>query len=507
MKKQTKAPITLSKSKLLLYLQCHRRLWLEINSQVPRQESAETLANFAVGNQVGEIARQIYDPAGKGTFLDRDAMGYEAAFASTPPLLSSSQPIFEAGFKAEGAQVFADVMLPVKKGGKRAWRMVEVKSSSSVKDYHRDDAAIQSFVTRRAGVPLASIAVAHIDLSWVYRGGGDYSGLLKEVDLTGEAFTREDEVIQWIAGAKKVVKKRLEPVVTTGQRCIKPYPCSFLEYCQSKEPQAKHPVQWLPSVQTKALKAAIVDGGLTEIRDVPDDLLNEIQLRVKKHTLSKKVYFDAKGAATDLAQYKLPAYFLDFETINPAVPMRKGTKPFQQIPFQFSVHILSRAGTLKKAGFLDLSGKDPSKPLAEALISACGLSGPVFAYKASFEKKCIADLAARFSRLRTALLAINARMVDLLPVAQQHYYHPSQQGSWSIKCVLPALVPELSYGKLDEVQDGGAAQRAFLEAIDRKTSAGRLAVIHKRLTDYCCLDTYAMVRLWQAFSGHTDFNI
>ena len=148
---------------------------------------------------------------------------------------------------------------------------------------------------------------------------------------------------------------------------------------------------------------------------MPDDLLNEIQLRVKKHTLSKKIYFDADGAAADLAQYKLPAYFLDFETINPAVPMWKGTKPFQQIPFQFSIHALSKTGKLKQTGFLDLTGKDPSKPLAEALIKACGLRGPVFAYNASFERKCIDDLAARFPRLRTALLAINARIVDLLP--------------------------------------------------------------------------------------------
>lgn len=141
----------LSKSKLLAFRQCPKRLWLEIHRSELRADSAATEASFAVGHQVGDIARRIYDPDGKGSLIDIGALGFEAAFAKTQELLAASQPIFEAGFSAEGALAFADILLPVKRKGKKCWRMVEVKSSTSVKDYHRDDAAIQAHVARDGG--------------------------------------------------------------------------------------------------------------------------------------------------------------------------------------------------------------------------------------------------------------------------------------------------------------------------------------------------------------------
>jgi hypothetical protein len=197
----------------------------------------------------------------------------------------------------------------------------------------------------------------------------------------------------------------------------------------------------------------------------------------------------------------LPAYFLDFETIQFAVPIWKGTRPYQQIPFQFSIHRLSRTGKIEQQAFLDLSGADPSKAFAEDLIAACGERGPIFVYNAGFETARIRELSERFPRLAKPLLALNERVVDLLPVARDDYYHPSQQGSWSIKAVLPALCPDLHYGDLDGVQDGGMAMDAFLEALAPQTSKTRKSEIEQQLLAYCALDTYAMVRLWVAFSG------
>ena len=212
-------------------------------------------------------------------------------------------------------------------------------------------------------------------------------------------------------------------------------------------------------------------------------------------------------AWTDAIVRCLPALFLDFETIQFAVPIWKGTRPYQQIPFQFSLHRLGRNGTLEPQSFLDLSGHDPSKGFAEALISACGERGPVFVYNAGFETARIRELAERFPRLKRSLLAINERVVDLLPVARDRYYHPSQQGSWSIKKVLPVVAPDLSYSDLDGVQDGGMAMKAFMEATANQTAAARKAQIKQQLLDYCALDTLAMVRLWQFFSGRTDLRI
>lgn len=490
----------LSKSKLLAWRQCPKRLWLEIHRKELLNFSDASKATHQTGHTVGDIARRIYDPDGEGHFLDLADISFSELLAQSEALSKNGrQAIFEAGFCANGALSLADVMLPVKQGRKRAWRMVEVKSSTSLKDYYRDDAAIQAYVTRAAGVPLIAISVAHIDKNWIYPGKGDYQGLLVEHDLTEEAFAREEEVEGWIAAAQSVARKRKEPAIGTGEHCTAPYACGFADYCSSQEPQAEYPVHWLPRVQTKALKEHLAQC-TGELCDVPDELLNERQLRVKHCTLNNEIWFDAEGAAADLAPHKLPGYFLDFETVQFAVPIWKGTRPYQQIPFQFSVHRLSRSGKLEHREFLDLSGKDPSKRFAEALIEACDQRGPVFVYNAAFEITRIKELADRFPKLKKPLLAINERIVDLLKVAATRYYHPSQQGSWSIKKVLPAIAPDLRYDALDGVQDGGMAMDAFNEAIANECEEDRKVEIDLQLREYCGLDTMAMVRLWNFMS-------
>lgn len=494
---------TLSKSKLLSFKQCPKRLWLELNKPELRCDSEATRQQFDTGNAVGELARRLYDPAGTGVLLEPFASGFAAAFEQTSALLDRAQPIFEGSFTANGALALADVMLPLppERDGRLAWRMVEVKSSTSVKDYYRDDVAIQAYVAREAGVPLRAIALAHIDSSWVYPGDGDYAGLLVEQDLSEQAFGRGAEVAGWISAAQVVARQRSEPPMATGDQCTQPNPCSFSAYCQGQQPAPEYPVQWLPRVQSKALKTLIRERGVRDMREVPDDLLNAPQLRVKHHTLAGSTYFDAAGAAAELKAHQLPAYFLDFETIQFAVPRWAGTRPYEQLPFQFSLHRLARNGELSHDAFLDLSGASPLRSFAEQLIACCGEQGPVFVYNAGFETGRIRELAARFPQLSPALLAINARVVDLLPLAQRHFYHPSQCGSWSIKQVLPALAPELRYDALDGVQDGGAAMRSYLEAIAPATTAARRQQIEQQLLAYCELDTLAMLRLWQVFCG------
>lgn len=492
----------LSKSKLMAFRQCPKRLWLWVHRPELAQDSGAAQAGVQVGFEVGEVARRLYDPDGRGAILDLQAEGYDAAIARTRTLLLGDRPIFEGGFRAAGALAFADVLLPVRRRARRAWRMVEVKSSASLKDYHRDDAAIQSFIARSDGLTLAGVAVAHIDSQWTYPGNGDYRGLLIEQDVTDEALTRQYEVSGWIADAQAVVKRRKEPAIHTGGHCTQPYECPFHEYCRGQEPQAKQPLDWLPYVRTKNLRSYIEAHPAGELRDVPDELLNDLQKRVKAVSLSGRPFFDRSGAARALRSLRPPACFMDFETIQFAVPIWKGTRPYQQIPFQFSVHRLGVRGALSQEEFLDLSGEDPSKRFAEALVRACGERGPVFVYNATFEKSRLAELAQRFPRMRQSLSALTDRIVDLHPIARDHFYHPDQQGSWSIKDVLPAACPDLSYEKLDGVRDGGMAQEAFLEAMAPATSPHRKAEIECQLVAYCSLDTYAMVRLWEFLSGN-----
>ena len=491
----------LSKSKLLAFRQCPKRLWLEVHRPELREDSADAQARFQTGYQVGDIARRLYDLEGTGAAIDVDAEGFEGAFARTAELLTASRgPVFEAGFRAGGALAFADVMLPVFENGQPGWRMVEVKSSTSVKDYHRDDVAVQAFVAQSAGVNLKSVALAHIDSSWVYPGNEDYRGLLVENDLTAEAFSRSGEVKGWIEEAQRIVAQPAEPDIAVGAHCSDPFECGFCKHCNQGNPQPEYPLNWLPRISATKLEQLAAQG-VSDLRGVPDELLSDKQALVKEHTLAKTVFFDAAGAAADLAPYGFPAYFLDFESIQFAVPIWKGTRPYQQIAFQFSLHTLAGSGLLAQTAFLDLSGEDPSAPFANALILACGENGPVFVYNAAFETTRIRELAERYPDLAGPLLGINARVVDLYPIARNRYYHPSQQGTWSIKTVLPAIVPELSYDKLDGVADGGMAMEAFSEAIRPGTSEARKSEIERQLLAYCRLDTFAMVRLWQFFSG------
>lgn len=488
----------LSKSKILAFRQCPNRLWLEIHKPELRDDSGSVMV-FQIGNQVGDVARSIYDTEKTGVTIDIDALGHGAALALSAELLAMGQsPIFEAGVAIEGALAYADVMLPESLDGALVWKMIEIKASTGMKDYYRDDIAVQAYIAASAGLRLSSVSLAHIDNSFVYQGDGDYCGLLKENDLTAEANSRHDEVAAWIAGAHHVAALTEEPEIATGPQCSSPFACSFCDYCNRDRVWPEYPISSFPNLsgwRRTAVEAEESD----DLREIPDELLTAMQLRVKQACVSGETYFDAEGAAADLAHHGFPAYFLDFETAMFAVPIWKETRPYQQLPFQFSLHILAEEGDLQHHGFLDLSGDDPSRACAQSLVDLCGAKGPVFAYNAGFEKRVMRHLAGRFPDLAASLQAIIERVVDLFPIARNRYYHPSQQGSWSLKAVLPALCPDLSYNQLDGVQDGGMAVAAFMEAIGPSTTTERKAEIEDQLLEYCKLDTFAMVRIWKAF--------
>lgn len=495
----------LTKSKIMAYRQCPKRLWLEIHKPELRDDSASQAA-FAAGNEVGTAARSYFDPKKKGTFIDIHELGHSEAIRYSAELLTKGEgPIFEAGLSIAGALAYADVMLPANWDGKAHWRMIEVKSSTKVHDHYRDDLAIQAFIASEAGVSLTSTSIAYIDNTYTYLGNDyygemGYSGLFKVLDLTEETTERFDEVKEWITLAQEIAKQPVEPEIETGDQCQKPYNCSFCNYCNRDKTFPDFPLSSLPRLHSKR-RTVIEQSGIDDLRDVPDDMLNVLQQRVKECSASGVPYYDAEGAAAALRDHIYPAYFLDFETISFAVPIWAMTKPYSKLPFQYSIHTVHPDGEMQHDGFLDLAGLDPSQACAIQLIKDCGVQGPIFAYNAGFESGVIRGLAERFPDLAPKLHGIIERIVDLLPVVRNNYYHPSQHGSWSIKAVLPAVCPELTYDSLDGVKNGGMAQEAFLEAINPNTTSERKEQIQQQLHDYCKLDTFAMVRLWQVFKG------
>ena len=534
----------LSKSKLIAFRQCPKRLWLEVHHPEWREDSEATQAVFATGHQVGEIAQNIFDPKGRGTLIDIQDLGIRAALAKTTELVQapSPQPVFEAGFSADpagngGALAFADILLPVNqtdpaKGKPVAWDMIEVKSSTSVKDYYRDDAAIQHYVATQAGLNLRSIAIAVIDNQWVYPGGGNYQGLLKTEDLTAACIEKASQVQEWIALAQTIVNQAQAPDCATGNQCRDPFACGYYTHCATQEGRlnadVEHPVQWLPRAnvgQWETLIAAARQAQpettlpalpLQSMLDVPDHYLSEVQQRVKQSHLNQQAYMDWPGLSEALAPHDprlgQSAWFLDFESVMPAIPVWAGTRPYETVLTQYSCHEVRADGTIIHHEFLDTSGEDPRPALARHLLKALGETsgtgrGPIFTYSA-YERTQLNNLAIALPRHRIAIERVIARLVDLLPIARQCVYHPAQQGSWSIKSVLPALLgrddPRLSYEELSQagqVANGGDAQMAFMEAIAPNTEPARRKALHAQLLAYCQLDTYAMVRLWQVFRG------
>lgn len=490
----------LSKSKIIAFRQCPKRMWLELNRPELCDDSASEVA-FAIGNEVGEVARRIYDPEQQGMLIDVGMMGWESAYERTEAWLKEHKaPLFEAALRIPGALALADVMLPVAGDGAPRWRMIEVKSSGAVKDYHLEDLAVQSHIASASGINLSSAAVAHIDTSFVYPGEGNYEGLLKEVELTAEVRSMAEEVVGWIWAAQETAALAEEPEIETGAHCSSPFQCSFIGYCNRNEPKLDYPLSSFYRL-TKGHREQMEAAGVTGVRDAPDSLLSEANRIIKRQTLAGEAWFDATGAAASIARYPGTAYFLDFETIGFAVPVWPGTRPYQQIPFQFSLHIAPPGGGIEHHEFLDLSREDPTESFAKALIGFCGTSGPIYVYNAAFERRIMRETGARHPRFAPALEALCLRLVDLEPIARQHYYHPQQHGSWSLKAVLPAICPDLSYKDLEGVANGNMAQQAFQIAINPSTTPERRREIETQLLAYCRLDTFALLRLWQYFSG------
>lgn len=493
----------LSKSKLIAFRQCPKRLWLELHKPELRDDSGSQAA-FNIGYQVGDIAQKVFDPDDAGINVDPNDIGWDESATQTETSLQSGDgPVFEALLSLPGSLALADVMLPDLSSGELRWQMIEVKSSTGVKDYHRDDIAIQTYIAQRNGIALSKVGVAHINNQFVYPGDQDYDGLLHVEDLTEEAKGRHAEVEQWIADAQSTAAQEDEPIKEVGGHCREPFTCGFRDYCWKDVPQPEIPASILPRIQAKKVNDW-ESRGITELRDTPDNEINDSQLRVKIATLSGETYFDAAGAAAALAGQTAPAYFLDFETVTFPVPIWKGTRPYQQLTFQFSLHRVDADGTLHHSEFLDISGEDPREALIHAMLKDCGSVGPIYVYFEGFEKTRILELADAFPQYASKLHALLPRVVDLLPIARNHYYHPSQRGSWSIKAVLPAICPELSYADLEDVQHGLGAVDAYKEAINSETTPERKETLREQLLKYCELDTLATVKIWQFFKGTSN---
>ena len=486
---------SLSKSRLISAWQCPKKLYLEKFHPEFAEVTDDMEAMFALGHEVGAVARAIYGTRESVEIqFDRRT---SRMLTATHDLLASGfrSPIFEATFEYDGILVRVDALLP----DEDDWRLVEVKASTSAKDYHVLDCAIQEWVLRHCGVRLTSVSLAHVNNQFVYEGDGNYDGLLVEHDLTHEVKTADPRVVDLIAAARAAISGAM-PTVGVGVRCSQPYDCTFVNQCWPND--TEYPVAGLRG--SKAKLGLYVAAGYHDIRDVPaDEISAETQLRIHHVTCSGKPEV-LGGAQAVLSALPYPRYYLDFETIAPAIPIWPGTRPYAAVPVQWSCHIDDGSGEgnfedMQHEEFLDLSGQPPMRALAESLIGCLGDTGPVLMYT-NYEEQVIRGLAEMFPDLAEDLRKIIDRLFDLHPVVKANYYHPDMLGSWSIKAVLPTINPALDYKQLEGIREGTAAASGFLEAIDPETDMFRKLELEEQLRRYCRFDTEAMVEIVRFFS-------
>lgn len=480
-----------SKSLYTRGLQCPKSLWLKKHKpSVLTAPDSSREAVFSNGDNVGALAHSLF-PNGKE--IKFEGSSFDEKIEQTRQWIEQGESvIYEATFKYDGVLVMVDILHFVK----GVAHIYEVKSSTSLKEVYKNDISIQYYVLNGLGYEVGSANVVHINSDYV-RG--------EELDLR-EFFTIQD-VTQIVKEKQKDIPQRLqdfremlkgeEPKIEIGMQCLNPYECDACEYCwdiQRKIPS--YSVFNLAKLKWEK-RFELYHSGITKLEEIKD--LSPFSEGQRLQILSEKnpqVVIKKDKIAQFLSTLKYPIYHLDFETFQQSIPQWKGVSPYEQIPFQYSLHIDYGNGKLEHREFLAQEGSDPRGELVKSLLKDIPQDVMVMAYNASFERGVIRKLAREFDKDAQALNQIASNIVDLMiPFADKDYYHPEMRGSYSIKKVLPALVPEMkeAYKELDLIHDGGEAMESY--AILHLMSEEQRRAYREALLKYCHLDTLAMVKV------------
>lgn len=479
----------LSKSKYCKGIQCPKILWLD---RYKPEEAEDVLPEsvIAAGTMVGELARGYFGDYSPVEFsYDKSEM-----VVRTEELISAgAENIAEASFMTDGLYCAVDIL---RRNGD-GWDIVEVKSSTKVSDIYIEDMAFQYYVLRSCGVNVKKVYNMHINSSYVRHGDLDLTGLFVIEDYTEEAMARSDAVRKNISDIRSYIDTREEPQKDIDCCCDQPYECAYKHYCGRHIPE--YSVFNMARMQTKK-KYALYHEGIISYEDILKNpgCVSAKQLRqAQAVALKKPDEYDVGKIKEFLCTLTFPLYHLDFETFQQAVPEFEGCSPYEQIPFQYSLHIEYADGRMDHREFLAKEGSDPRRELALQLVRDIPTGVCSAAYNMAFEKSVLRRLAASFPDIAGHLMDIHDNMHDLMiPFREQYYYSAAMNGSYSIKYVLPALCPgdpELDYHNLEGVHNGSEASAAFAEMA--KHTPDEIAAMRANLLKYCGLDTYAMVKV------------
>ncbi len=480
--------LILSKSRLKRGLQCDKSLFFTLYRKdlEPKIDPATQL-NFDEGNEVGERARTLY---ATGLLIDKKPWEREESAQDTNQAIQDgANTIFEASFLAGG--LFARIDILTRASKLVGWQVIEVKKSAKLKEDHIEDLALQAIVLAEAGIKVDSFHIMHLNSKCIYP---NLSNLFVIKNVTKEVADSLSELRDKIEKLQKVAEIGTEPKVAIGPHCDEPYTCAFHDHCWKEFPQPS--VFDLPGVGPVGGWKIIKGSGKTRIQDLDENEFKgktKIAIEVAK---TGKRWVEPRGFQLAIKQWQWPLYFLDFETLAPAIPRYSGCSPYTEIPFQFSCHVWkSPSAKIEHFEYLHLDQTDPRPAVATALAKGFGSTGSVVAYNMSVERGILEDLAAFNSQHTVELMSIASRLVDPLPAFRNHVYDAKFFGSFSIKDVAPALIGEhLNYNQLT-ISDGMIA-RAIAEQLMRSLGSNdERARLRQALLEYCRQDTIAMVEL------------
>jgi hypothetical protein len=480
----------LTKSHYLAYRQCPKLFWLAIRQpELAAPPDPAERRRLEAGQAVDRLARQQFADGRPIPYRPHPA---DMAELTAVAIANGATTLFQATFAPDDLLVKTDILTRDGAG----WRLIEAKSSTSYKpEEHLPDVAFQLYALRRAGLPVTAVSLMHLNRDCRHP---DLADLFQLTDVTAEAEAHLPEIETAVAEMRRLLAQPAAPDVPIGRHCEKPHRCPFHGRCwQGVVGWTIYDIPYLKRPVEQKLEAA----DIRYAADIPaafplgDKRAAAFVARVNE----RQIEIDAAAIRAALDELVYPLYFFDFETIDYAVPQFPGCRPYQQVPFQYSCHILTADGRLTHCDYLHLDADDPRPALTAALLAHIGPTGSLVAYNIPFERGVLRHLAEQFPAQADRLNDMADRLWDQLPIFRQHYAHYGFARSNSLKAVLPVLVPTMDYAGLD-VQNGTQAQVVWETMI----GAGDTAVQERlaaQLRAYCEQDTLAMVEIHRALSA------
>lgn len=492
----------LSKSKYTKGIQCAKSLWLNTyKNEVLSTPNENALAKFSTGNKIGELAYKLFP---SGIKIKFENSSFDEKCEQTRQLLKNNQEvIYEATFCYNDILVMIDILQNTKEG----LIINEVKSSTSLKNIYTDDCSLQYYVLSNLNYKIKQVNLIYLNNEYIREDFLDINKLFIINDITKEVLLYQEQVKENLKYFEEILNKKEEPNIDIGTHCFNPYECEGYEYCWNKQRNLceNENIFNISRLNTNK-KFEFYYKNIIDLKDIKDlSNFNENQQIQIKASLNKEIYINKDNIKKFLDTLNYPIYHLDFETFMQAVPEFKGIKPYMQIPFQYSLHI-DHKDKLEHKEFLSECEVDPRYELAKKIINDIPKDVCVLAYNASFEKGVIRNLAITYPELSEYLLNIEKNIKDLmLPFQNKDYYHYKMQGSYSIKKVLPALIPDMekAYKDLELIRNGNEAMQSFelMQNMDQNTQVK----YRKALLEYCKLDTLAMVKILKHLEEITKF--